>query len=159
MRRTLIAFVLSVGLVAAGAGSAQGGIYPYGGLSFGPQTIGTASAPQTLNVNLGQSDSISSFQIAYPGSLCAPLCANAVPQPDFVATSDCRMYVSGSQNCHIDVTFRPLYAPAGPRSATLWVVPGPYSIPLSGTARQPHRKKCKKHRSAANAKKKCKKRH
>jgi hypothetical protein len=166
MRRALVALVLSVALIGAGAAPAGAsfGVYPYG-LSFGPQAIGTASAPQALSVHVspqsGSFPSFSGFQIAYPDSLCAPLCAAPVPQPDFVGTTDCPIGAT-SASCHIYVTFRPLYPPAGPRAATLWVNGGNngyYHAPLSGTAAAPTKKKCKKHkpRSAQTAKKRCKK--
>jgi len=165
MRRGFLTTVLAAGLIAAAAGPAQGAgiiVYPYG-LAFGPQKIGTSSAPQAVSVNLssssGSTASFSGFQIAEPGSLCAPLCANPAPEPDFVGSTDCPMY-SAYASCHIYITFRPVSPPSGTRSATLWINGGNagyYHAPLSGTAVAPRNCKKKHKHSAASAKKKCKK--
>jgi hypothetical protein len=162
MRRALLAFVLSMGLVAAAASPVQAAIVvgPYG-LNFGPQKLGTASAPQRLLATLiapatfrmGVS-TVPARGISFP---------EFVPSPDFQATSNCpsQGVQTGSTSCTIDITFKPLSPPAGPRSATLIIeATGTYSAPLTGTAVAPPVKKCKKQKSRAAevAKKKhCKK--
>ena len=158
MRRAVVALLLAIGLLAVTASPAGASIFvtPYG-LNFGPQLVGTASPPQTLRVIL---IAPTTFRMAV-STVPTTSIDSAVPSPDFLATTTCPPVVNtGQPSCTIDITFKPLYPPAGPRSATLVIeTNGTSNFPLTGTAIAPPKRKCKKHkpRSAQTAKKRCKK--
>jgi hypothetical protein len=173
MRRTAIALIASAGLLAAIASPAQGDtVIPT--LTFGPQLVGTASAPQTVNISVYGGSGIvgatfSGVKVTEPQATCAS-CVGALISPDFTATASAcpANSPSGTITCQASVTFHPILPPSGQRLATVWAsVSGTDRVVASlvGTAVDPSasatKKKCKKRKSSAAriAKKKCKRKH
>lgn len=73
-------------------------------LSFGPQALGTTSAPQTVT-------------LSNPGTFYSLAIGNGQITGDFAATNDCGGTLAPLSSCHFFVTFTPT-AP-GPRTGTL----------------------------------------
>ena len=73
-------------------------------LSFGPQALGTTSAPQTVT-------------LSNPGTFYSLGIGNGQITGDFAATNDCGGTLAPLSSCHFFVTFTPT-AP-GPRTGTL----------------------------------------
>lgn len=94
------------------------------GLTFGPQSEGTASAAQSVTITNSGSGSAGISGIAVSGST------------DFVQSNACPPVLGAGGSCQVSVTFQPAESAAGgARSATLQVPGGtPSSVALSGNA-------------------------
>ena len=94
-------------------------------LTFASQTVGAASAAQTITLSNSGNAALSVTSIAVSG-------ANA---SDFAETNNCGSSVAAGANCTISVTFKP--AAAGARTAAISVTDNatgsPQSVSLSGT--------------------------
>jgi hypothetical protein len=109
----------SVPLTGTGAAPVAG-LSP-NSLSFGPQAVGSVSAPQTVTLSNAGTMALAVWQIAASG--------------DFAATNNCGSSVSAGTSCAIAVTFNP--GAPGPRRGTLMVFDNapdsPHHVSLTGT--------------------------
>jgi hypothetical protein len=94
-------------------------------LDFGSQTVGTASAPQTVTVTNSGSGPVSIFGVHLSGSNPGA----------FTQTNTCGTSVPAHGSCTINVTFKPEYK--GQKTATLEIGDnggnGPQAVTLTGT--------------------------
>ncbi len=143
MRARAAAVLLASALLVTGVwvacGGGGNGSSPYisapavglstNGLTFSQQTVGTASAPQTLTLsNTGNATlNISNITI------------NGTNSGDFAQTSNCNSSLGAGSSCTISVTFTP--SASGPRTASLTLTDNasgsPHSVGLIGTGVAP----------------------
>jgi hypothetical protein len=175
--RVVLVVALAVGLlgVIASPAAAYPSITPTSH-DFGAQQVGTTASPFTFVLRVRCLE-----DPANPGSgLCAsgpePLSPAITVPSGFTQTNDCPPTPPGNTTfgttCNINVRFAPLVA--GPVNGALRTGSDFAVASLTGTGVTPtqasptpttpatptvQKKKCKKHRSAAAAKKRCKKKH
>ena len=88
-------------------------------LTFGSQTVGTTSSPQSVTLTNKQSSAVTGISISASG--------------DFGQTNNCGTSVAANSSCTIDVTFSP--TSSGTRTGTLTVTDsaGTQTVSLTGT--------------------------
>jgi hypothetical protein len=94
-------------------------------LTFPPQVVGTASAPQTITLTNTGNLTLMISGIIFSGT----------ESPDFSQNNNCGSSVAGGASCSINVTFTP--SATGSRTATMNVIDNamgsPQMVPVSGT--------------------------
>ncbi|HEY0263476.1 MAG TPA: choice-of-anchor D domain-containing protein [Granulicella sp.] len=107
-------------------------------LSFGPQSVGTVSAAQTVTITNNGHAPLTVSSVAITGGLGTP---TLPAEPDFAATTDscsgATVPVGGS--CAVEVSFLPVATGARPGVLTLYgnVSGGQASVTLTGTGTPP----------------------
>jgi hypothetical protein len=173
--RVVLAAALAAGLLGAMASSAAAtqSITP-SSWNFGTLAVGDTSAPKSFTLTVACTPNGDMFPCFYIDSL-APVITTTGDYT--VLSEDCPANMSGgpgdaNDSCTIMVRFSPTATgtrsgtllTGGPMAALAGFAPSPPGAATpaptpSTTPTAPAKKKCKKHRSASAAKKRCKKKH
>jgi hypothetical protein len=174
--RVVLVAALAVGLLGLNASPAAATqtITP-SSWNFGTLSVGATSAPKSFTLTVACTPMGDTFPCYYQDSLAPVISATG----DFtVVSQDCPASMSGgpsdaNDSCTIVVTFAPTATgtrsgslqTGGPSAALTGFAPVPPvttqtgPTPTTPTTPTTRKKKCKKHRSAAAAKRRCKKAH
>lgn len=100
------------------------------GISFAPQSVGIASAPQVITVSNTGSSPLAINGVSITGSNTG----------DFSQTNNCPPSLGAAASCLISISFDPAFGSSASRSATVMVADNaagsPQTVSLSGTAVQ-----------------------